>query len=77
MARSVGVDLHLFSAALRKQKFDWHSEGEGWLVETDSPEHLQMIDVLRTVFASQNASAVARAEPAPAPTPAPMSKATK
>ncbi len=65
MARSVGVDPDLFSAALRKKKFAWHADGEGWLVELDSPEHLQMIDVLRTVFASHNTGVAARAATAP------------
>jgi hypothetical protein len=71
MARSVGVDPDLFSAALRKKKFAWHAQGGGWLVEVDSPEHLQMIDVLKTVFAAQSGGPAARAATAP------TSKATK
>jgi hypothetical protein len=61
MARSVGVDPDKFKAALRRKKFDWHASGGGWLVQMDSPEHLQMIDVLKTVFAAQSGGPAARA----------------
>ncbi len=53
MARSIGIDPKAFRDALDKQKFAWRT-GEGpWVVELDSPEHLQMIGVLRTLLGDQ------------------------
>ena len=69
MAASIGVDIKVFRAALSKQNFAWHDPEAGWSVEVDSPEHKQMIAVLKDVFAAEQAAkkapAKARATVAP------------
>ena len=69
MAASIGVDIKVFRAALSKQNFAWHDPEAGWSVEVDSPEHKQMIAVLKDVFAAEQAAkkapAKARATAAP------------
>ena len=56
MAASIGVDIKVFRTALSKQKFPWHDPEAGWSVEVDSPEHKQMIAVLKEVFAAEQAA---------------------
>ena len=53
MATSVGVDPNVFRSLLIDQKFAWHAHGSNWMVEIDTPEHRQMIAVLKTLFVDQ------------------------
>ena len=62
MAASIGVDIKVFRAALSKQNFAWHDPEAGWSVEVDSPEHKQMIAVLKDVFAAEQAAKKAPAK---------------
>jgi hypothetical protein len=54
MARSVGVDPKTFRAALRKA-ITWHPHNGEWKVDQDSTEHVEMIHVLRAIFARRAA----------------------
>lgn len=65
MARSIGMDPKVFRTALNQQNFAWHTEGAGWSVETDSPEHLAMVAVLRQLFAAETKSPKPRAKARP------------
>ncbi|MFH1518044.1 MAG: hypothetical protein ABIH17_09225 [Pseudomonadota bacterium] len=50
MARAKGIDPKRFRAALRKQRFSWHRHNEAWTVSENSPEHHQMVAVLRELL---------------------------
>ena len=52
MARAVGIGELRFRRALRKAKpkLDWHEHDTNWTVEEGSPEHEDMIRVLRTLI---------------------------
>ena len=75
MARMVGLDIALFRAALKEKNFDWHAPETPWAVDVDSPEHAQMIAVLREVFAREAAASAPKPKKAAAKSPA--KKATK
>lgn len=66
MARMVGIDIEVFRAALREKNFDWHAPETAWVVEADSPEHLQMIAVLKTIFAAEVAASAPKPKKAAA-----------
>ena len=50
MADAVRVDHKQFRKALRKEKFKWHTYNERWKVEQESPEHDDMIRVLKQLI---------------------------
>ena len=52
MARSIGVDPQDFRQALRERNFSWRPVEGAWIVEVGSPEHLEMIRVLKKLFAN-------------------------
>ncbi len=66
MARLVGIDLNLFRAALKEKNFSWHEPETAWTVEVDSPEHEQMIAVLKAVFAREAGASAPRPKKAAA-----------
>ena len=50
MARDAGIGIRRFRRALRKAKLDWHVHETNWTVAEGSPEHEDMIRVLRTLL---------------------------
>lgn len=70
MARMVGLDIALFRAALKEKNFAWHAPETPWAVDVDSPEHAQMIAVLREVFAREFGAPAAKRKKAAAKSPA-------
>lgn len=52
MARSAGIDPKTFRRALRAEAFPWHGHNERWTVPVGSPQHNDMLRVLRSLTGS-------------------------
>lgn len=54
MARNAGIDPKKFRRALRKEKevgaFSWHVKHKSWSVLPGSPEHKEMLRVLKSLI---------------------------
>lgn len=50
MAESVGVELKVFTAALREADLEWHSRKASWTVKRDSPQHEDMKTILANLL---------------------------
>lgn len=50
MADEKGVAHKRLRAALRKKEFPWHPPHGRWIVDENSPEHMAMKDVLKTLI---------------------------
>lgn len=50
MAESKGIYPKRFRDALQKAQFQWHVHGEKWTVDENSPEHVAMKEVLKSLL---------------------------
>ena len=47
LAAQHGVDAETFRRALQRANLEWHVDGESWTVGKDSPQHMDMLEVLK------------------------------
>ena len=51
IAKEAGIDPKRFREALRRENFRWHlRKNAPWTVERNSPEHLDMLRVLKRLI---------------------------
>ena len=50
MAKEAGIDPKRFRKALRDEALPWHVPNERWLVRRSSPEHDDMVRVLKQLM---------------------------
>lgn len=49
LARQASVEPNAYRAALRRRKFIWHLHNHPWTVKKNSPEHADLVQVLRAM----------------------------